>query len=100
MKKYRLPIMIILLVITTIMAGLSKEGKVLLDTESGLTIIAGEDSETAKVVLPPKIINLLGDSEASIQKISTLSLVLLFAGFSVFGFGMIGYAIKRFYHLY
>jgi len=82
------------------MAGLSKEGKVLLDTESGLTIIAGEDSETAKVMLPPKIINLPGDSEASIQKISTLSLVLLFAGFSVFGFGMIGYAIKRFYHLY
>lgn len=100
MKKYRLPIMIILLVITMIMAGLSKEVKVRLDTESGRAIIAGEDSETAKVVLPPKIINLPGDSETAIQKISILSLVLLFAGLSVFGFGLIGYAIKRFYHPY
>lgn len=98
MKKYQLPIMIILLVITMIMAGLSKEVKEQLDTEPVRTIIADENSEAEKVVLSPKIINLPGDGETVIQKISILSLVLLFAGFSVFGFGLIGYAIKRFYH--
>ncbi len=98
MKKYRLPIMIILLVITMIMAGLSKEVKVRLNTESTQAIMSDEGSETEKVVLSPKIINLPGDGEESFQKVSILSLVVLFAGFSVFGFGLIGYAIKRFYH--
>jgi hypothetical protein len=97
MKKYQLPIMIILLVITAIMAGLSKEVKVRLETVSSINMIAGENSETAKVVLSPKIFNLPGEGETIIHKISILSLVLLLAGFSVFGFGLIGYAIKRFY---